>query len=83
MDKPKWSAKRINDELQQKVNSIREISDDHASVMVGAVYWHEPDADGCNWNVSTIRNGQVYLAEIMRLIQGLRLQVDLESNSGK
>ena len=77
MSKPFLTAQQITDDVQNLVNQIEEVVEDNAHVLVGTAYWHELDADGCNWNIKTIQNGASYANEILNIIETLRLKVNI------
>ena len=77
MSKPFLTSQQITDNVQNLVNQIEEVVEDNAHVLVGTAYWHELDADGCNWNIKTIQNGASYANEILNIIEALRLKVNI------
>lgn len=78
MKKPEWSKEQIRDEIQSKVNLIREVVEDNAQVKIGDPHWHEKDDLGNNWNLSVISNGSAYTREISLIIEELRGRVNLK-----
>lgn len=75
------NSTEITNLIQSLVNEISEIKDDGNKVTVSDVYWHEEDENGCNWNISTIQNGNAYINEILHIIavkrQSINLTIDL------
>ena len=78
MTKPTLTALQIQAELQKRVNQIREIIEDKANVVIPQPYLHELDKQGCNWDISSVRNGGTYMASISQIIGKFRLEVDLK-----
>lgn len=79
MNKAMWTAEQIREELQKQVSKIREIVEDKATVIVPLPQEHEMDACGCNWGISSIRNGSGYMDDIQKVIQDLQARVNLKS----
>lgn len=50
---------RSKGELQELVRHATTCCADCRDTYVGGVVWHEADADGCNWNVSTANGDDV------------------------
>ncbi len=44
------------EELQEKIRAeAAKYPDECGDAYFGGVYWHEPDENGCNWSISTMR----------------------------
>lgn len=48
---------RSKEEIRELIRLAATACDDCNDAYFGGVYWHERDASGCNWSISTI-NGQ-------------------------
>jgi len=71
----------ITNLIQNLVNEISEVKEDDCKVIVGDVYWHEVDEHGCNWNISTIQNGNAYINDILHIIAVKRQSIDMKIDS--
>jgi hypothetical protein len=60
--------------VQNLVRAIAAPCAECADIHFGGVYWHEPDDDGCNWSVSTLRGLGAY-AECMACVQPAAIQL--------
>ena len=83
MTKPNWSAEKITQEVQNKVNKIQEVVEDDQCPYVGSATWHEIDDQGCNWNITIVKNASGYISQIEEIIYELRKQVNIDEFKGK
>lgn len=77
MSKKLLSANEIQQESQNRINSVREIVDDGAKITAPVPYLHAEDENGTNWSIGTIGNATGYMPQIRAVIENLRHEVNL------
>ena len=77
MERIVLSADEIRKRVQKLVNAIPEIADDEAKVDAVLPQWHEPDRDGCNWDMGLLRGGADYETEVREAIEHVRERFNL------
>lgn len=77
MERTILSAEEIRKRVQKLVNAIPEVADDDAKVETPLPQWHEPDRDGCNWDMGTFRGGADYETEVREAVEHVRERFNL------
>ena len=77
MDRAILNAEEIRKRVQKLVNAIPEVADDEAKVVIPSPKWHEPDRDGCNWDMGVFRGGNDYETEIREAVEHVRERCNL------
>lgn len=78
MNKPLWTAEKIQEELKTQVNDIKEIKEDGTEICIPLPTWQAEDKFGINWKISSIPS-VICLAEIHKIIDHLRFEVNLKT----
>jgi hypothetical protein len=78
MPKPLKSASEIQRLVHERVHAIHTVIEDQAKIRVPRPYWHEEDAQGCNWNMEVFGNATGYEAEIYSVLQDIRKATNLK-----
>lgn len=72
MDRKIASPEEIRDHVQQLVNTIPELVMRDTMIHVPLPQWHEPDDDGCNWDMKSFGGIRDYDHSIRTLIEQAR-----------
>jgi hypothetical protein len=64
--------------IQDHVNAIPQVKEDHASVKVPRPQWNQPDDDGCNWHMGYLGDVRGYESEVGRIVGELRLEYNIK-----
>lgn len=78
MSKKILYATEIQQLLQSRIDAIHEIAEDKAKVIAPLPHWHEEDENGGNWDISTLRNPNGYIHQILAVIENLKREVNLK-----
>jgi hypothetical protein len=74
------SGEYIRQWLQDKINDLPEVKENHAMIEVPWPNWHEADVDGCNWNIEHWANANPYESAIRRILAEARLRFRIEDD---
>lgn len=77
MERTVLTAEEIRKRVQKLVNAIPEVADDDAKVEAPLPQWHEPDRDGCNWDMEPLRGGADYETEVREAVEHVRERFNL------
>lgn len=77
MERTILNAEEIRKRVQKLVNAIPEVADDEAKVETPLPKWHEPDRDGCNWDMGVFRGGAEYETEVREAVEHIRERFNL------
>ena len=77
MPKVVKTAEQLKHLIQIRMNALEEVEDDGEQVYAHNVDWHEPDEEGCNWNMSGYRGPAHYATEIRVIVNRLRREYHL------
>lgn len=88
MAKPVRTVAQLETLITTRLRKVREVADDlradsSLKVEIKNPYWHERDAEGCNWNIGHV-SGTVspYLAALNLIVTELRQSFDIQSPDG-
>lgn len=71
------TAAELKHLIQIKMNALEEVEEDGEQVFAHNVDWHEPDEDGCNWNMNGYRGAANYATEVRLIVNRLRREYRL------
>jgi hypothetical protein len=71
---------RLLESIQERINNSDELDGDCRGVIANAVYWHEKDESGCNWDVHSFRNVGGCEDVMIKIINEFKLNYNLEEN---
>jgi hypothetical protein len=63
--------------IQVRMNALADVQDDDEQVFANDVEWHQPDEEGCNWDMNGYRGPAGYASEIRLLVNRLRREYRL------
>jgi hypothetical protein len=72
------SAGEIGSLVHQRVHEMETVRDDEAEIRIPKPYRHEPDSDGCNWNMQVFGNARGYEKGIAAILKEIRGKVNLK-----
>lgn len=65
------TAAEIRQAVQDAVDAIREVAEDHADIRIPLPQWNEDDPSGCNWHIRTFNGDPIYRATVDRIVSGM------------
>jgi hypothetical protein len=77
------TAAELKHLIQAKMNALEDVEEDGEQVFAQNVAWHEPDEDGCNWNMVGYRGSANYATEIRLIVNRLRREYGLSSGPAR
>lgn len=66
------SPEEIRQHVQHLVNAIPELIEDNVMINVPLPQWHEPDENGCNWDMKSFAGNRDYDHNIRALLEQAR-----------
>ena len=72
------TADQIRQMVQNRVDAIEEVREDQAEVRVPLPTRHDPDAEGCNWDMGVFGNTRGYGELLRAAVEAVRYQFNLE-----
>jgi len=79
MNKKTVTEQQLKDMIQNRISNSGELDGDCKGVIVTAIYWHEPDETGSNWDVSSLRNAQGCEAVVSKIVSEFKQRYNLKS----
>jgi len=77
MAKQERTAQELHAEVMERINANPEVREDRPQIRVALPRWHEPDADGCNWDISIVSNWAGHEHVVIEAIPATRRQWNL------
>jgi len=78
MSKPSWTAAEIQKYLQDEVNNTKAKQRDGSNIVIPLPTLQASGEFGVNWEMAEIENAGIYLADIVKMMDELRLRVVLK-----
>lgn len=79
MSKPSWTAAEIQQYLQDEVNNTKARQRDGSNIVIPLPTLQASGEFGVNWEISEIENAGIYLADIVKMIDELRMRITLKA----
>ena len=79
MTRARKSVAEIQNIVWNRVHGIREVIADRTQIRIPAPQWHEPDAEGRNWDMAIFGNAAGYESAIGRIVEQARDEFELDS----
>lgn len=79
MSKPSWTAAEVQQYLQDEVNNTKARQRDGSNIVIPLPTLQASGEFGVNWEMSEIENAGIYLADIVKMIDELRMRITLKA----